>query len=245
MGSAVGIALLEDLYQTYPNEMVENPRLMKFVGECFLNNQRNNKFETNKRLRKYLIWRRESFGDLDDHSLENNPVLRDQILTGYMSILPQRLPDGTAVVFIRQRFHHPELYNTKQTLQFFHFMLMAAIMKDPTLASCNMVIVNNFAGAEQCNADTNTSMAILNALKSFLPVRLVHMVAVNPPMMMRFIFPIISAFISGIEIAPTSAHLQNILSAPLSSLPTELGGEVVLIPPEDILKSMLNESVVV
>ena len=245
MGSAVGIALLDELYQKYPHEMVENPRLMRFVGECFLHNQRDNKFEANKRIRKYLIWRRESFGDLEDHSLGEDQQLKSQILTGYMSILPKRLPDGSAIIFSRQRLHQPSLYSAKQTIQYMHFMLMTAIEKDPSLATCGVILLNNFAGAEPCNADVNTSMAILNAFKNFLPVRVGNIIGVNPPLVRRFLFPLVSAFVSGIMIAPTSAHLQNILSVPISYLPTELGGEVEVTPPEDVLKYLIEGGFVV
>ena len=242
MGSAAGIALLDDLYQKYPNEMVENPRLMKFAAECFLHNQKEDKFMTNKRLRAYLVWRRESFGDLDDHTMDSNILMAKQIACGYMSILPQRLPDGTAVVFMRQRFHQPLVFNTKQTLQYFHFMLMTAIIKDPTLASCGVVIINNYASSEPANSDTNTTMAVLNALKNFLPVRLVNMIGVNLSMGIRLLAPIVTTFISGCTIASSPAEVPNIMSCPISFLPVELGGEVEVPEAEAVLKQLIDEN---
>ena len=248
MGSPEEVVLVDELCAFHAEEMRENPRLVKFVAECCLRNRHHDMPSASKRLGKYLAWRKESFGDLNDHSIQND-LLQSQISGGYMSILSEKLPDGTTLLFVRQRCHEPSYFDAKQTLHYYHYMIMSSLMRDPSLARNGFVIVNNFAGAGLANTDISASSAIAIATSKCMPVRVVNMVAVNAPWVLNLLVPIMRSLLStklGMRFnTSNTADLPNILSVPVSHLPVELGGEVTVTPAEDVLKRLLDENLIV
>ena len=250
IGSLEESNLVEELCALHPQEMLENPRLVKFMAECSLRNRFHDRDSSSKRLCKYLAWRRESFGDLSDHSVMNNPTLNDQIRAGLLFISPIRLPDGSALMFIRMRKHDPTIFSAKQSLYYWHYMIMTALVKDPALARHGFVMINNFEGAGLANVDLSVPSLISNALDKCMPIRVNSINAVNPPWVIKFVFPVVKALLSSklgerLNIIPDAANLSETLSIPVSSLPAELGGEVEVGLPEDVLKKITDDNLII
>jgi hypothetical protein len=240
-------ALVENLVANFPEACTENARMVKFMAECCLRNRGYDFASAQKRLGKYLAWRKETFGHLEDQTVENNEVLRSQIHAALMYVCPTRMPNGAALLFVRMRHHNPTQFDAHMTLQYWHYMMLTLLAKDPTLAATGFVIVNNFEGATLANTDINVPRAISSALNKSMPVRVNSINLVNPPWILRMIIPVFKSVLSAklgerLNVVLQHEDLPAVLSIPQAVLPTELGGEVDVDAPNGYLDELIGQN---
>eukprot|EP00388_Colpodella_angusta_P046735 GDKK01070432.1.p1 GENE.GDKK01070432.1~~GDKK01070432.1.p1 ORF type:complete len:281 (-),score=17.24 GDKK01070432.1:122-964(-) len=203
-----------------------------------------------KRLGKYLGWRKEIFGHCKDQSIEEDATLRDQIRAGLLYLCPTKLPNGAALIFIRMRHHNPTDFNSHTTMQYWHYMIMTSLIKDPLLAIHGFVFVNNFEGATLANTDIKVPTSISSALNKCMPVRVNSINFVNPPWVIRMVIPVVKTVLSAklasrLNVILDAAELPEVLSIAQEDLPTELGGQVEVDDPVGVLQIMVAENIAV
>lgn len=243
-------ALIEELCSQFPDEYQENPKLVRFMAACSLRNRRYEPASASKRLGKYLGWRKEIFGHCKDQSIEEDATLRDQIRAGLLYLCPTRLPNGAALIFIRMRHHNPSDFDSHTTMQYWHYMIMTSLIKDPLLAVHGFVFVNNFEGATLANTDIKVPTSISSALNKCMPVRVNSINFVNPPWVIRLVIPVVKTVLSAklasrLNVILDAAELPGVLSISQEDLPTELGGQVEVDDPVGVLQIMVAENIVV
>ena len=250
IGSSEESKLVEELCKSFPEAMEENSRMVKFLAECSLRNRDYNMESANKRLGKYISWRKDTFGHLSDQSIENNDILKAQIQAGLIYTCPTKLPNGTALLFVRMRHHDPSTFDAITTLKYWHYMILCSLIKDPSLASTGFVFVNNFDGASLSNTDINLPRIISAALNKCMPIRVSSISLVNPPWVLRMVIPIFKSVLSAklserVNVVPTNDELPAVLDIPQELLPTELGGQVEVSSKEGHLQVVINENILV
>lgn len=248
--SSEEIALIEELCSQFPNEFEENPKLVRFMAACSLRNRHYEVASSLKRLGKYLGWRKEIFGHCKDQSIENDDQLRNQIRAGLLYLCPTRLSNGAALIFIRMRHHNPSDFNSHATMQYWHYMIMTSLIKDPLLAVRGFVFVNNFEGATLANTDIKVPTSISSALNKCMPVRVNSINFVNPPWVIRLVIPVVKTILSAklasrLNVILDASELPEVLSIAQEALPTELGGLVEVDEPDGVLQIMVAENIVV
>lgn len=250
IGSPEEATLIEEISGKFPEELAENPRLVKFMAACSLRNRGYDVKSSMKRLGKYLRWRREIFRDYKDQTIEDNELLKGQVRAGLLNICPTRMPNGAALIFIRMRHHNPKEFDSHATLRYWHYMILSALIKDPTLAMHGFVFVNNFEGASLANTDFQVPTAISSALNKCMPVRVNSVNFVNPPWVIRMIIPMFKSIFSAKMAARLNVildvnELPIVLSVSKEVLPAELGGHIAMDSPEGLLQKVVDENIAV
>jgi hypothetical protein len=244
------ISLLNELVEHFPAEREENPSLLNFMAQSCLRYRRYDMPSALKRLRKYLEWRKNQFGNLADQTVEGCSRLQEQIKASFIYISPQRLDNGSALVFIRMRHHDPKEFDHKFTVKYWHYMMMSAIRTDPRIAVNGFTVVNNFEGAAMTNVDFSLPGAISGAVNSCMPFRVYSINMVNAPWVIRMVLPVFKAALSAkmadrLNIIESATDLPTALRISPSVLPVELGGEVELHSSEGIFELISTANVVV
>jgi len=250
IGSPEEAALIEEISANFPDELQENSRLVKFMAACSLRNRYYDMESSLKRLGKYLQWRKQTFGDYKDQTIEDNKLLSEQVRAGLVYVSPTHMPSGAALVFIRMRHHDPKEFDHHATLRYWHYMIMTSLIKDPTLAVRGFVFVNNSEGASMANTDIQVPRVISSALTKCMPIRVNSVNLVNPPWVFRLIIPVFKALFPAklaerINVTLDVNELPTMLSVPQEVLPTELGGQVEVDSHDGLLEKMVAENIAV
>jgi len=249
IGSPEETALIEEISAKFPDELRENEKLVKFMAACSLRNRYYDTESSLKRLGKYLQWRKQTFGDYKDQTIEDNQLLREQVGAGLIYLSPTHMPNGAALVFIRMRHHNPKEFDHHATLRYWHYMILCSLIKDPSLAVHGFVFVNNSEGATMANTDIQVPRVISSALTKCMPIRVNSVNLVNPPWFFRLIIPVFKALFPAklaerINVAQID-ELPALLSVPQEVLPTELGGQVEVDSHDGLLEKMVAENIAV
>lgn len=244
------VALVEEISGHFPDELSENPRLVKFMAACCLRNRHYDIKSSLKRLGKYLHWRKEIFCDCKDQTIEDNELLKEQIRAGLLYLCPTRMPNGAALIFVRMRHHNPREFDSHATLRYWHYMIVSSLIKEPTLAMHGFVFVNNFEGASLANTDIQVPKSISAAMNKCMPVRVNSLNFVNPPWVIRLVIPVFKTLFSAkmasrLNVTLDANELPELLSIPQEALPTELGGQIEVDSPDGVLQTMVAENIVV
>lgn len=250
MGSQEEDVLTNQLVAEFSEAVGENVRMVRFMAQCCLRNRNYDMESARKRLGNYLAWRKETFGDLSDQSVEKDENLHAQIMTGMMYICPTRLSTGSGVLFARMRIHDPTKYNAHATIKFWHYIVLSALTLYPTLASAGFTLVNNFEGASMANLDIGVPRAISSALNKCMPIRMNSLNMVNPPWVIRMVVPMVKSIISAklaqrLNVVLDAAELPGLLGIDQKDLPIELGGELDVDSPTGYLHELLEKNIVV
>jgi hypothetical protein len=243
-------SLVKTLLSAFPEAVAENERMVRFMAQCCLRNRSYDILSAQKRLEKYLGWRKEIFGNWADQTASGNEQLCTQILTGMVSVCPAKTPSGAGILFVRMRLHDPVTFDAHATVRCWHYIVMSAITQDPTLARTGFVVINNFEGATLSNLDISVPRAISSALSKCLPVRIESLSAVNPPWVLRMVIPIVKSVLSAklgerLQVVFEHAELPELLSIPKEILPVELDGEVDVDAPDGYLHKLIEQDLAV
>ena len=195
-----------------------------------------------KSLHSYLEWRLKKFGNLDDQCLVSDRKLQEQLASKFIQISPKRLGNGAAVVYVSMKNHDPSLYSTEDTIKCMHFLLISSIIEDPSLAEKGFVLVNNMVDVEWRHLDMNFPGAIASAVGRSIPIRLTTLVIVDPPLLIRFIVPIVKSVLPArlserLHVVTDLSQLADVVHVnDAVDLPEELGGKVILTIDADLIR---------
>ena len=236
----------ERILSHFQDEFQENPRMLKAMAECCSKFRRDDFESAVACLSRYIEWRRKTFGDLDDQSVANDVKLREQLQCNFMHLSPVRLSGGEALLYLSMKRHNPSLYSTSDTVKCMHFFIISAMMNDTSLAEKGFVLVNNMADVEFQNLDMNFPAAIASAVGQSVPVRLVNIVIVNPPMLVRFIIPLVKALLTTkllerLHVVVDLKELPQLLVVAQRALPVEMGGAVEFNTYQDVRRMIAQQ----
>ena len=210
----------------------ENPRLVTFIATACLRFRHHDYAKAADRLKKYLKWRRQTFGDLADQTLDGNDKLLSQITQStFTRLSPERLPNGEALLFVNMQAHDPSEFSAEDTINCWHFLVLDAMMQDANLARNGFIVVNDMTGASLSNMDMRFPALIASTVADAMPVRVRNLIVMNPPMVIRFALAITKPLLSSklskrINIVNDKEELLEHLRSPMHLLPDALGGEL-------------------
>jgi len=231
---AVRIYGVNEVLSHFTDVMRQNPRMVKAMAETSLSFRHGDVKLAVKSLNSYLDWRLKKFGHLNDQCLASDRKLQEQLASKFIQICPKRLGNGEALVYVSMKNHDPSLYSTEDTIKCMHFLLISSIIEDPSLAEKGFVLVNNMVDVEWRHLDMNFPGAIASAVGRSIPIRLTTLVIVDPPLLIRFIVPIVKSVLPArlsdrLHIVTDLSQLTGVVHVnDVVDLPEELGGKVIL-----------------
>lgn len=223
---------VQNIILQFLEQFQENPKLVKAMAEICLSFRRNDMKLAVESLRSYLDWRQETFGDLSEQSLANDKKLQEQLRSNFIHLSPVRLSSGAGLIYLSMKNHNPAIYSTADTIKCMHFFMITAMMEDKTLSANGFVILNNMTDVDLFNLDMNFPAAVSAAVGRSVPVRLLKIVLVNPPMLVRFIVPILKTILPAklverLHVVSEVDELPDLIDLPCTAcLPVDLGGVV-------------------
>jgi len=220
------------ILSTFSDELMENPMLVTKMAEICLSFRHENVDMAIVSLRSYIAWRKNLLGNLDEQCITQDKKLNSQLASGFLHLSPMRLSNGEALLYIDMKHHHPTEYSTNDTIKCLHFFIISAMILNPSLAESGFVIVMNMVGVEMKNVDMNFPNAIAGTVGKSIPIRLVTLVIIAPPMLIRCTIPVFKAvlpakLVSRLHVVNDLEKLPELISATAQvCLPVELGGTV-------------------
>lgn len=221
-----------EILKHFSDAMQENPRMVKAMAKTSLSFRHGDVKLAIQSLRSYLDWRLKKFGSLNDQCLAGDTKLQEQLTSNFIYVCPQRLRNGEALVYVSMKHHDPSAYSTEDTIKCMHFLLISFIIDDPSLAEKGFVLLNNMADVEWRHLDMNFPGAIASAVGRSIPIRLTALVIVDPPLLIRFIVPIVKSVLptrlsNRLHVVTNRDQLPEVVRVcEKAHLPVELGGEV-------------------
>lgn len=239
----------EELYQIYSDAYNENPSLLEFLSLIFLKYSKNNLQNASQRLGKYLEWRRNVFGNLNDQTLENNSLLQQQLQSSFLMILPFSI-NNKRILYVELKKHNTSLYSTNDTLKTWHYVIMSELKKNPLLAYHGFYVTGNLTNISYSNLDINIPHAIIHAVSGCMPIRINQFFIINPPYIAQFFLPIIKMLLSTklsqrLNIIHDYSHLTEHYDIPPTYLPEAIGGTISENILTEIFQTILTENICV
>jgi hypothetical protein len=240
---------LEELLSKFPDEANENRRMVTAVAECCLAFKYNDPEEAAQCLGNYIKWRRKLFGSLEDQTVNDDEMLVEQLKSGFMNFSSVKLEDGRGVIYLSMKNLDASKFSTSNTIKAMHFFIMSAMLHDPLLCRDGFVLVTDMAEVSMKNLDLNFPGAIASAVSNSIPIRLKHIVVLNPPTIVRVLVPAVKAILSStllgrLHVVNSTDSLVQLLSTSVDALPLEVGGTLTL-DTETRVERMINERWVV
>mmetsp|Transcript_12751 Transcript_12751/g.21201 ORF Transcript_12751/g.21201 Transcript_12751/m.21201 type:complete len:256 (+) Transcript_12751:111-878(+) len=224
---------VNSLRELFPLEWQENQSLVEAIMYCS-SKLKSTQEDSIASVRKYLKWRRSTFGNLRSHDLSapENEKLVNQLKSGFMSMSETRLQDGRGVIYLSMKHHDATVYNTADTIKALHFFIMSAIFQDPTLNEHGFVLVNNMHNVCMRNLDFRFPAEIASAVSNSIPIRLKSIIIMHPPTIFRYLIPVIkgllssSPLLSRVHVVTQQNQLSTLLNTESALLPQSIGGHV-------------------
>lgn len=197
------------------------------------------KFETARAVelyKKYNLKRHSIWGDTQGKLSFNDPSFKKVVLDQPM-VLPhnakgERVEDnwGRKVLFFRPRNIDYSKINPQDMLKHV-WVIMDQQLEDEDTQRKGLIILNNAEGMSRKNFSRETVKLILDSIQNAIPVRMGGLYICNAGIMFGIIFPIIKVFMSSklrkrfVSIGTKVETLKSLF--PTTSIPTELGGELL------------------
>ncbi|XP_072390947.1 tyrosine-protein phosphatase non-receptor type 9 [Diabrotica undecimpunctata] len=158
-----------------------------------------------------------------------NEPLKSELLTGKFTILPKRDSADAAIAVFTAHKHLPANSTHQTTLQGVVYQLDCAL-QNPTTQKAGIVFIYDMSNSKYSNFDYDLSQKILTLLKGGYPAKLKKVLIVTAPLWFKAPFKILRLFVREklrervytVSVAQLSSHI------PRESLPTQLGGSLVL-----------------
>jgi hypothetical protein len=242
--------LIEQLCVTHSQALDENPSLVRFLAMIFLKFRKNDVASASERLERYLEWRRELLGDLSDQTIENNEHLKRQVETLFFTVLPNSLPGGEAILYMELRRHNTSVFTAEDTVKTWHYLVMRALRKDPSLAARGFYVTGNLTNVSYYNIDIKIPHAISDAVSKCMPVRVCQFLIINPPYVAHMILPVIRMLLSSklsqrLNIVTDYSHLQDHYQIPAAGLPEAIGGAITETMFQNIVSTIVAENIII
>ena len=139
------------------------------------------------RLVAYTEWRREA-------ELAVTPALRAAVMNMVVWVPGSRDKRGRYLVCL-------DLSRSEQALELqeivagFHLAVVETALREwPGAQACGFLLCNNMANVQRSQLNFRAPGAIMSALSGRWPVRLGGIRPIQPPLMLRFIFPVVKLF---------------------------------------------------
>lgn len=212
----------------FEKELDENRSLIEFMALAVLKFEGFDVELAVKRLRSYLDWRRKLFGNLAEHSLEGDVLLRKQIQSCFVQFNSSKCPGGEVLISIQLSRHNPNRFNAEQTVKCCHYMILSALKADTTLCCTGCVVVLNVSDIGLENVDLQVPTLIASVINC-MPLRLVKGIIYDPPFPIRMVMPIVMAIVPDnlrekIHVVTSAEELSEANSGIAPLLPVSLGG---------------------
>ncbi|XP_054712806.1 tyrosine-protein phosphatase non-receptor type 9-like [Uloborus diversus] len=187
------------------------------------------KFDTHRALQLYeaheIIRRKEGLIRFDP----NCDPLKSELETGKFTILPTRDSGGAALALFTAGRHNPFGNSHNVTLQGVVYQLDVALESFQT-QRCGVVFIYNMNDSKYSNFDYELSQKMLTLLKGGYPARLKKVLIVTAPLWFKAPFKILRLFVR--EKLRDRVYMVSVpqlsLHVPPSSLPQELGGNLIV-----------------
>lgn len=233
--------LITQLCDSHSIAFQENPELIKFLSSIFLKFRHNDFESANERLGNYISWRRQVLGSLQEQSIDNNETLRNQIQSLFLTVLPNSMPNGEAILYLELKRHDSSIYSAEDTVKTWHYLVMRALRKDPELATRGFYVTGNLTNISYYNLDIRVPQAVVHAVSDCMPVRVVSFFLINPPYIAQIILPVIRMLLSSklsqrLNIITDYSHFQELYHMPPTCLPEAIGGTIS----EDIFRHIVS-----
>jgi len=222
--------LVEEICNSFPQDMEENPELITFMSLCVLKFENYEIEPAIKRLGRYLKWRRRVFGDVKDHSL-TDAVLARQIATCFIQVCPIRCANGEAFIYMEPSRHDPSTYSSLQTVKCCHYMMLTSLKKDPRLCQTGSIVLINVSNIGLKNVDLGVPPIMIDVVDC-MPLKLIHGIIYDPPTPIRLVMPVVMAILPDhlkgrIHVVVDLVTELNELGIPITmkQLPVVLGGQ--------------------
>ncbi|ERL85919.1 tyrosine-protein phosphatase non-receptor type 9 [Dendroctonus ponderosae] len=155
--------------------------------------------------------------------------LHSELLTGKFTILPKRDINNAAIAVFTAHKHVPAISTHQTTLQGVVYQLDVAL-QNPLTQKSGIVFIYDMSNSKYSNFDYELSQKILTMLKGGYPAKLKKVLIVTAPLWFKAPFKILRLFVREklrervytVSTAQLQAHI------PRESLPTQLGGSLVL-----------------
>lgn len=179
-------------------ELGRGDRLFDKAGEFWqLACLRARKFDMGRSLelvRNYMIWR-EEYG-IEKYTMHTDPELKAAIESGGVRACGNTDKEGRYVLTLKLRLTDPKRWPPRYAVRTVHSAIEILLRNYPESQARGIVFVNDMTGAKMSNADSRVPRELFAAFANKLPLRFGCVYAVNPPLFMRFIWPIVRHFMS-------------------------------------------------
>ncbi|EGD81673.1 hypothetical protein PTSG_02387 [Salpingoeca rosetta] len=158
---------------------------------------RARKFDMQRSLqlvRNYMVWR-EEYG-IEEYTMHSDPELKAAIECGGVRACGNKDKQGRYVLTIRLCLTDPKRWPPRYAVRTVHSAIEMVLRNHPESQARGIVFVNDMTGAKMSNADSRVPRELFSAFANKLPLRFGCVYAVNPPLFMRFVWPIVRHFMS-------------------------------------------------
>ncbi|XP_044259831.1 tyrosine-protein phosphatase non-receptor type 9 [Tribolium madens] len=155
--------------------------------------------------------------------------LQSELLTGKFTILPKRDATDAAIAVFTAHKHTPANTTHQVTLQGVVYQLDVAL-QNPVTQKAGIVFIYDMSNSKYSNFDYDLSQKILTLLKGGYPAKLKKVLIVTAPLWFKAPFKILRLFVREKlrERVYTVSVAQLLTHIPRESLPTQLGGSLIL-----------------
>lgn len=219
---------VEEICQHFKSERIENEELILFMALQILKFENYNILLSIERLRKYIKWRKKLFGNLNNHSLDDDLILKRQIETCFVQFHSQRCENGEMFMYIELAKHDPNQFNAFQTVKCCHYMILSALKADPDLCHIGCIVLINVSNVRLVNVDLKVPSLIASVIDC-MPLKLINGIVFNPPHAVKYLIPIVMMIVPTIlkpkiHIIYDISELTNLNINISHLLPIKFGG---------------------
>jgi hypothetical protein len=225
--------LVELLCSGFPEYMEENPSLVSFMALVMLRFRDNDMASAKERLGNYLKWRKEMFGNLDEHYLHNDPVLRQQLSSGFLHVFVDKNMHKPALMYAAMKLHIPRTYSAAQTMKCWHFLIFASLRQNLNILRSGFIVLQNLEGCGLGNSDSKIPEHINHAVQNVMPIRVLRVIFYKSPIVLNYLFKFVKFVFSRkirdrMVVTTNEGSLTKKYGVNPELLPVELGGEMVV-----------------
>ena len=225
--------LVEILCSGFPEQMHENSSLVAQMALIMLRFRDNEVASAKERLGNYLAWRKDMFGNLDDHYLHSDPLLRKQLQSGFLHVFIDKAADKPALMYAEMKHHIPRTYSAAQTLKCWHFLIFSAMQQNMNILRSGFIVLQNLDGCGMGNSDSKIPEYISNAVQNVMPIRVIRVIFYKSPRMLKYLFKFVKFVFSRkiqdrMVVTNTQSSLTKKYGVNPELMPVGIGGTLVV-----------------
>jgi hypothetical protein len=233
--------MVDDLVACFPIEATENVRLVKFMSLIMLKYREYDMESAKERLTNYLIWRKELFGDLSDHSLESDKMIGEMLETCFLQTIMPPTGAGPVILYGQAKRHNKNKYTPMHVVKVWHYMIMCALQRDNEIAGHGFIVISNLTEVGYNNMDRGIGQILRPATKNVMPMRIKFAVLFNPSFLVHSAVSLMVLFLSTkmqgrIKSFSDETLFKTDLKIDPAVLPKQIGGQYDVYIPENHLK---------